>query len=162
MSDRAHVTSIESLEQFRSSLILFLERACLVLDEVSDEVKRTRIWLQSEQRIRLEHEKKRLNRDLEMLEQEMFTARLSKLQNAKTGLEMQINKKRRALLELEGTMRAVAGWLRNFDSGVETEARKVEKLRHMIDTDMKRSIVFLTASITNLDAYSSGGNDAES
>ncbi len=156
MSDRAHVTNIEALERYRSSLLLFVERASLILDEVSDEVKRTRIWLQSEQRMKLEHEMKRKQRDLEMLEQEMFTARLSNLQNAKTGLTMQINKRRREMRELETRLRAVAAWLRNYDSAVEPEARKVEKLRHMMDTDTKHALQFLSEAIRNLDAYTSG------
>ncbi|MEM9281644.1 MAG: hypothetical protein AAGA96_07460 [Verrucomicrobiota bacterium] len=156
MADRAHVTDLEALERLRSQLVLFMERASLILDEVSEEVKRTRIWLQSEQRLKLEHEMKRCQRDMELLEQEMFTARLSKLQNAKTGLEMKINRKRRDLRELETRMRAVASWQRNFDSTVETEARKVEKLRHLMDADMKRGMEFLSGSIRNLDAYASG------
>lgn len=150
----ANVTNIEALERFRSSLVLFLERAGFVLDEVSEEVKRTRIWLQTEQSMKLGHEMKRRQRELEQLEQEMFTARLSDLAQKKTGMQMQINKKRREILELEGKIRAVKGWLRNFDSVVETEARKAEKLRQQIDIDMARAVTFLTESVKQLRAYS--------
>lgn len=150
----ANVTNIEALERFRSSLVLFLERAGFVLDEVSEEVKRTRIWLQTEQSIKLGHEMKRRQRELEQLEQEMFTARLSDLAQKKTGMQMQINKKRREILELEGKIRAVKGWLRNFDSVVETEARKAEKLRQQIDIEMARAVTSLTESVKQLRAYS--------
>lgn len=152
----AHVSNIEALERFRSSLILFLERSGHVLDEVSDEVKRTRIWLQTEQKLKLQHQMKRQQRELEMLEQEMFSARLSDLQEKKTGQQMLLNKKRREIRHLESTLRAVAGWLRNYDSNVETEARKVEKLRQNIDIDMARGLTYLTESIRQLKAYSSG------
>jgi chromosome segregation ATPase len=150
----ANVTNIEALERFRSSLVLFLERAGFVLDEVSEEVKRTRIWLQTEQSMKLGHEMKRRQRELEQLEQEMFTARLSDLAQKKTGMQMQINKKRREILDLEGKIRAVKGWLRNFDSVVETEARKAEKLRQQIDIEMARAVTFLTESVKQLRAYS--------
>jgi chromosome segregation ATPase len=150
----ANVTNIEALERFRSSLVLFLERAGFVLDEVSEEVKRTRIWLQTEQAMKLGHEMKRRQRELEQLEQEMFTARLSDLAQKKTGMQMQINKKRREILELEGKIRAVKGWLRNFDSVVETEARKAEKLRQQIDIEMARAVTSLTDSVKQLRAYS--------
>ena len=150
----ANVTNIEALERFRSSLVLFLERAGFVLDEVSEEVKRTRIWLQTEQSMKLGHEMKRRHRELEQLEQEMFTARLSDLAQKKTGMQMQINKKRREILELEGKIRAVKGWLRNFDSVVETEARKAEKLRQQIDIEMARAVTSLTESVKQLRAYS--------
>ena len=152
----AHVTHLEALERFRSSLILFLERANLVLDEVSEEVKRTRIWLQTEQRMKIGQEMKRRERELEQLEQELFTARLSDLAQKKSGAQMQVNQKRRELRELEDTLRKIAAWLRNYDSTVEPEARKVEKLRHHLDTDMARAVVFLTEAIRQLDAYASG------
>jgi len=150
----ANVTNIEALERFRSSLVLFLERAGFALDEVSEEVKRTRIWLQTEQAMKLTHEMKRRQREMEQLEQEMFTARLSDLAQKKTGMQMQINKKRREIHELEGKIRAVKGWLRNFDSVVETEARKAEKLRQQIDIEMARAVTFLTESVRQLRAYS--------
>ncbi len=152
----ANVSNIEALERFRSSLLLFLERSGHVLDEISDEVKRTRIWLQTEQKLKLQHQMKRQLQELEMLEQEMFSARLSDLQQKKTGQQMLLNKKRREIRELETTLRAVAGWLRNYDSSVETEARKVEKLRQNIDIDMAKGLTYLTESIRQLKAYASG------
>jgi len=153
----AHVTNLESLERFRSSLVLFLERANLILDEVGEEVKRTRIWLQSEQRLKLALEMKRIHRELEMLEAELFSARLSDLAQKKTGVQMLVNQKRRETRELEETQRKVAGWLRGYDSIVETEAKKVEKLRHHLDTDMVRAVTYLKEAILQLNAYSSGG-----
>lgn len=153
MGEKAHVTSVEMLDRFRTSLVLFLERAGLILDEVGDEVKRTRIWLQTDQKLRLTQELRKRNRDLEMLEQALFTARLSNLQNAKTGQQMQINRKRREIRELETKMRAVSVWLRDFDSKVETEAMKVEKLRHLIDSDMRRALTFLSEAIRLLEDY---------
>ena len=153
----AHVTNLESLERFRSSLVLFLERANLILDEVGEEVKRTRIWLQTEQRLKLALEMKRIHRELEMLEAELFSARLSDLAQKKTGVQMLVNQKRRETRELEETQRKVAGWLRGYDSIVETEAKKVEKLRHHLDTEMVRAVTYLKEAILQLNAYSSGG-----
>ena len=153
----AHVTNLESLVRFRSSLVLFLERANLILDEVGEEVKRTRIWLQTEQRLKLTLEMKRIHRELEMLEAELFSARLSDLAQKKTGVQMLVNQKRRETRELEETQRKVAGWLRGYDSIVETEAKKVEKLRHHLDTDMVRAVTYLKEAILQLNAYSSGG-----
>jgi chromosome segregation ATPase len=154
----AHVTNLESLERFRSSLVLFLERTHLVLDEVSEEVKRTRIWLQTEQRLKLGQEMKRRERELDLLEAELFSARLSDLAQKKSGAQMQVNQKRREIREIEDTLRKLSGWLRSYDSTVETEAKKVEKLRHHLDTDMIRAVTFLTEAIRQLDAYSTGGN----
>jgi hypothetical protein len=120
-------------------------------------VKRTRIWLQTEQRLKLALEMKRIHRELEMLEAELFSARLSDLAQKKTGVQMLVNQKRRETRELEETQRKVAGWLRGYDSIVETEAKKVEKLRHHLDTDMVRAVTYLKEAILQLNAYSSGG-----
>lgn len=162
MTDKAHITNIEALGRFRSHLVLFVERANMVLDEVSEEVKRTRIWLQSEQRLKLGAQLKRKTQELEQFEQELFTARLSPLKTTKTGQQMQINKKRREIKELEDTLRSVTGWLRNFDSTVEVEARKVEKLRQILDHDMGKALKSLAEAFRLLQEYQSSTPPASS
>lgn len=127
----------------------------MVLDEVSEEVKRTRIWLQSEQRMKLGSTLKRKTVEMQQLEQELFTARLSPLRTTKTGQQMQINKKRREIKELELTLRSVSGWLRNFDSTVEVEARKADKLRQILDHDMAKALKNLSESYKLLQEYQS-------
>lgn len=154
MSDHAHVTDIESIELFRSKLVLFLEKAGRILDEASEEVKRTRVWLQSEQKLHLQQTMRRKKKDLDLLQQELFTARLSKLTNTKTGRKQLLQKKQREIREVENTMRAVAAWTRNFDSRVEVPARKVEKLRQLFETEMVNALRTLKESAATLRAYS--------
>tara|TARA_B110000305_G_C18999102_1_gene429695 strand:+ start:397 stop:567 length:171 start_codon:yes stop_codon:yes gene_type:complete len=43
VADKANVSDVEALERFRSVLVVFIERLNSLLDEVSEEVKRTRI-----------------------------------------------------------------------------------------------------------------------
>ena len=155
MADKAHVTDVDVLERFRTSLMLFIEKATHSLEEVSEEVKRTRIWLQSEQKLNLEREMRQRRKELEMLEAEYFSARLSDLSQKKTGIQMMMNKKRREIRSLEDKQRALAGWLRHFDSKVEVEARKVDKLRAMLDSDMGRAVRYLNAAAKSLHEYSS-------
>lgn len=157
MADQAHIQQVEALERFRSRFALFVERAQVVVDEVNEEVKRTRIWLQSEQKLKLEHALKRKEREIEMLEQEMFTARLSPLKMNKTGQQMQLNKKRREIRELETSIRSVAKWIRNFDSVVETEARKVAKLQQILDREMVDAMKNLAESHRLLQEYQAPG-----
>lgn len=155
MSEKAHITDIEVLERFRTSLILFTEKASAALDEVSEEVKRTRIWLQTEQKLNLEREMKRKQKELEQIEAEYFSARLSDLAEKKTGIQMMIRKKKQEMRDLEDKMRAVQGWIRQFDSRVEVEARKVDKLNSMLDSDMARAIHFLQEAARALRDYTS-------
>ncbi|MEM7697696.1 MAG: hypothetical protein AAF236_04750 [Verrucomicrobiota bacterium] len=155
MADRAHLTDLEALERFRASLIVALERFSGVLDEISEEVKRTRFWLQSEQRQVIEQAMRKCQRQLEMLEAELFSARLSNLKQAKSGHQMKVNQKRREMQEIELKGRELKAWGRNFDSTVEPEARKVEKLRHYLDHEMGRAANQLTETIRLLSAYAS-------
>ncbi|MDB3939360.1 hypothetical protein N9406_00220 [Verrucomicrobiales bacterium] len=157
MADKANVASVESLDRYRSNLVVFLERVSSILDEVGEEVKRTRIWLQTEQKLRVTQRIKMESRKLEMLEQEMFTARLSSLRTAKTGAQMQINRKRCEIRDLKDKLKAIAAWSRNYDSTVEVEARKVEKLRFMLDGEMKQAMSFLSESVRLLEEYTSAG-----
>jgi len=48
MPERAKVTSLEAIEGFRARLIIYRDKAGRVLDEVSEEVSRTRGWLQGD------------------------------------------------------------------------------------------------------------------
>ncbi len=153
MSQKAHVTSIETLDQIRVALLIFMEKAMLVLDEVSEEVKRTRIWLQSEQGPLIDRTRKRRLKELEMLQQELYTARMSSMHRTKTGYQQRVNKKRKEIRDLEDTMRRLKGWIRNFDSRVEPVAKKVDKLRSIIDHDLARGVNFLAQSVKNLEAY---------
>ena len=41
MADQAKVASIDSLESFRNSLVIFMERVSKSIDEVGDTVRRT-------------------------------------------------------------------------------------------------------------------------
>jgi len=51
MGNQAKVTSTEALDAFRSNLIVFRAKAKKSVDEVTDEVRRTRGWLQLDQKM---------------------------------------------------------------------------------------------------------------
>jgi len=155
VSKKAHISDLEALERLRSALVLYLERVHGVLDEVGEEVKRTRAWLQSEQPLRLGHELKRRQRELELLEQELFTARLSGLREAKSGLHLRVNKKRREIAEIEAALRRTARWSRDYDSVVALSARKVEKLRGLLDIEGARGVRNLGEMLRMLAEYAS-------
>ena len=50
MAEHAQVTSVEAIESFRASLLVFLSKVRPTLEEVSDEVLRLQFWLQNDQR----------------------------------------------------------------------------------------------------------------
>jgi hypothetical protein len=64
MDQQAKVTSVDAIENFRASLILFLSKAKPALEEVMHEVVRTRLWIENEQRTFCEREMKRAAENL--------------------------------------------------------------------------------------------------
>jgi hypothetical protein len=65
MADNARISSVESVELFRSKLIVFLEQVRPVLEEVGSELARTQGWLQDDQRRFWEMELRKRQRKLE-------------------------------------------------------------------------------------------------
>src|SRR5271170_2137284 len=108
MANQARVTSTDALESFRASLIVFLAKAHRCVDDVSDEVRRTRVWLQHDQRVHWEGEFRRRTKLLGQAEQELMSARLT---NDNEGAMMlrqaAVSRARRALGEAEEKIRAL-------------------------------------------------------
>lgn len=153
MKDQARVSSVDALEAFRASLILFLERARRSLDEVSDEVRRTRLWLQNEQRIKWEGELKRRRKILDQAEEELLAARISSLREAKSAQQAAVHRARHAVSEAEGKLRTIKGWRGNFENAVELPLRRLESLRNHLDEEVPKAIAHLVQLIRTLDAY---------
>jgi hypothetical protein len=82
MAERAQVTSVEAIESFRASLILFISKVRPTLEEVSDEVQRLQFWLQNDQRRHWEGELRKRGLKLEEAKREMFNTALAHLQSA--------------------------------------------------------------------------------
>ena len=97
----ARVTSIDALDDFRAKLLVYCARARRLLDDVNDDVVRTRVWLQSD---RLPYWKKQVwlkQKELAIADQELMTARLSDMPEATQARRMAVNKCKAALREAE-------------------------------------------------------------
>jgi chromosome segregation ATPase len=153
MADRAKVDSLEALEAFRSSVVLFTERAGKALDEVGDGVRRTRVWLQQEQHNHWLREKKRRERKLEQAEQELYSSRLSPLQDSGTEAQMMVRRARREIEEAEAKLRMIKKWSRDFDSTVEPLARRLETVRDLLMSKYPKASAHLANIIQTLATY---------
>lgn len=153
MPERAKVTSLEALEDFRAKLIIYRDKASRVLDEVSDDVTRTRLWLENERPTYWQTQIRRLTRDLETAQQELFSAQLSGLRDASYAQQAAVQKIRHSIRDAEDKSKTVKQWQRQFDTRVESPARQVEKLRHFLGHDIARAIAYLNEVIKNLAAY---------
>ena len=153
MPDRARVTSLEAIETFRARLIIYREKAGRVLDEISDEVIRTRLWLENDRIAHWQNEIKRRTRELEQRRQELFSAQLSGLREASYVQQQAVVKARQALRDAEERLQVVKQWSRQFDQRVEPLARHVDKLRHTLGNDMGVAVAWLAELLKSLSAY---------
>jgi AcrR family transcriptional regulator len=153
MPDRAKVTSLEALEAFRASLIVYLTRANRALDEVSDEVMRTRLWVQTDRREHWEGEMRRRAKVFEEKQAEFFSARMSPLQEATQAEQFAALKARRALDEAEARLSVIKKWSRQYESRVEPLAKEVDRLRDFLAAHMGRAVQYLSETIRTLADY---------
>jgi uncharacterized coiled-coil DUF342 family protein len=153
MAERAKITSVEALETFQNTLVVYLDKARQCMDEVSDEVKRTRTWIAADRHLHWKHEARRRTRTLEMKQQELFSARIGNLAEPTQGHQQAVRRAKKALDEATDKLDQVRRWNREFDQRVEPLARHVDKLRHSLTADMGKAVVFLKQSIDALHKY---------
>jgi len=153
MATHAKVTSVDALEIFRASLIVFLNKAHSALDQASDEIRRTRSWIQHDQRTHWENEMRRRARALAQAEQELLSARMTKALDNHSAQQAAVHKARHALEEAQDKMRKIKLWVRDYDGTVEPLAKGLNSLRGYLDHDVPRGIAFLTEVEKIMEAY---------
>lgn len=164
MPDRAHVTSLDAIKSFKSSLIVYLSKARPTLEEISADILRLRLWLQNDQQTHWQGEIRRRARKLEDAQQALFSARMSNLKVPSAAEQMAVTRAKHALDEAEAKLRTVKRWTRDFDSEVQPMAKQLEKTQTLLSDEMVHALTFLTGVINSLDAYanvSTGGGGGE-
>ena len=154
MGIQAKVTSVDAIEAFRANLILFLHKARRAADDVGDDVRRTRLWLQHDQRIRWEGEVRKRAKILDQAEQELMSTRLTG--NRDTAMQVRqaaVQKAKRALDEASEKLRCVKLWNQNFDSSADPVLKRLEGLQQFLGTDLPKAVTYLVSVQRLLDAY---------
>lgn len=154
---RAHVTSVEALEAFRISLILYVSKARPGLEDVSADVLRTKLWLENEQRMHWEGQVRHRTKRLEQSEQALSSARMSNLREATTTEQMAVRKAKASLEEAEAKLKLLKYWNREFESRVEPLARQLEKLHTFLANDLLHAEADLAQAVSTLSAYAEIG-----
>src|ERR1051325_4184757 len=153
MPDQAKVTSLDALEAFRSSLIIYLSKARPTLEEVSADAMRTRLWLENEQRTYWESQFRSRAKDLEQAQAALFSARVSHLGKETAAEQMAVHRAKRAMDQAEVKLRVLKKWNREFDSRVQPLVKQTEKLHTVLTNDMAKGVAYLTQAIKTLAAY---------
>jgi len=161
MPQKAHVTSLEALETFRSNLIIFLSQARPALDEISSEVQRTRNWLENDQRVNWQNQMRRRTKDLEQAQQALFSARLGVLRKETAADQLTVHRAKAAVVEADEKLRIIKKWDREFDGRVQPLVKQTEKLHTVLSNDMVQAVAYLAQAIKTLAAYAEIKSSAE-
>jgi hypothetical protein len=153
MSDRAHVTSFEAVAAFRSDLIVFLSRARAALEEASDEVLRTRAWVQNDQRLLWEGQERIRYRKLEEAKAELFNAQLSQFHESTSLCLMAVQRAERASREAEAKMAVLKKWGRELENRTDPLVKQVTQFHGFLTTDMSRAVAYLDNVVKALEVY---------
>ena len=153
MAERAHVTSVEAVESFRADLIVFLSRARAVLEEASDDVLRTRLWVQNDQRRLWEGQTRVRGRKLEEARAELFNAQLSQFQDSTALQLMAVQRAERAAREAEAKLALLKKWDRELENRTDPLVKQVTQLHGFLTIDMGRAVAYLVQVVKALEAY---------
>jgi hypothetical protein len=162
VSNQAKVRSTDDLEAFRASLIIFINRAKKAIDQASDEIRRTRLWVETDRRLFWETEVKKRTRRLDQVQGELMTARMSAFIDNPTTQQMAVRKAKAHLAEAEEKVLKCKHWSRNFDSTLQPLAKKIESVTQFIDHDMPQAVIHMAKLIRALDDYTDSKLDLAS
>ena len=153
MAERAQVTSVEAVEMFRADLIVFLSKARAILDEASDDVMRTRLWVQNDQRRNWDNEGRIRYRKLEEARAELFSAQLSKFSESTALCLMAVQRAERANREAEAKLSVLKKWDRELENRTDPLVKQVTQFHGFLTTDLPRAIAYLAQVVKTLEAY---------
>ena len=153
MTQQAHITSIEALQQFKTALIIYQDKATKVLDEISDEVARTHRWIQLDQRSHWKQQLKQRTKNLEEAKQTLLRVRMSSFRDTNSAELLAIKKAERSLAEARERMRMTKKWNMQFDNRVIPLTGHLSRLHNFLSGDMPKAIASLNQSIKILDEY---------
>ncbi len=155
MPGQAQVTSIEAIESFRASLLIFLAKGRPALEEVFGEVVRVRSWLEIEQRGHWDREMRLRERKLEDARQELFSARLSTLDQPSAAQHLAVQRAQRAVQEAEAKQRLVKKWTLQMDHEIRPLLKQLEQLLSFMTAEMPEAAASLARAVGSLEAYTS-------
>lgn len=154
MALQAKITSVDALERFRASLIVFLNKAHSSLDQTTDEIRRMRGWIEHDRRTYWEAEVRRRARTVAQAEQELLSARMTQALDDLSAQQLAVRKARALLEEAQQKVRNVKLWRRDLDGVVDPVARGLNSLRTYLDHELPGGIAHLVEMQRILESYS--------
>ena len=153
MDPAAHVSSLEAIDSFRATLIVYLSKARVLIDDAADEIARTREWLRSDRLPFWESQVRRRKRRLDEAQQALFSGRLSTFRTASSAEQAAVHSARHALQEAENKLLQVKRWLNRFDAAVDLPAKQIEQVRGLVVGRLPGGVAQLGRIVEKLHVY---------
>jgi hypothetical protein len=153
MADHAQVTSVDAIEAFRASLVVYLSKVKPAVEQVTAEVMRTRVWVQSTQRQFWENQLRLRQRKLEEAKEALFNARISQFNQSTLMETMAVQRAQKAVVEAEGKLAMLKKWSRDIESRADPLAKQIEQFHGYLLTDLPEAVALLAQFVKTLDAY---------
>ena len=153
MPEKAHVTSVEAIDEFRANLIVYVSKARPALEEVTSEVLRMRLWLENDQRAALEGLVRRQRKELEQAQATLASARMAVIKHEISGEQLAVTRAKRTVEEAEHKLKRLKYWDREFATVVEPLAKQLEKLHTVLSSDLGKASAYLSRVVAQLGAY---------
>lgn len=153
MTEQAKITSLEALEAFRSNLIVYLTKSSNALAQVTDEIRRMKMWLENDQKMHWEMEIRRRKRVLDQAEGELLTAKRSSLRNDVSAQILAVRRAKAAVEEGELKLRNVKRWAQNYESALDPVAKKLQRMRNFLGHDLPKATLYLAQTQNTLQGY---------
>jgi len=149
----AKVASIAALGEFRGNLLVFQAKARRSLDEASDTVRRTRLWLEQDRKLHWEMEVRRRQKVLDQTEQELLAARMKDHPEILALRQVAVRKARASLEESVKKVRTIKKWSLEFEATTGPRLKALESLRQSLDFDLPKAVALLDQTEKELEAY---------
>ena len=149
----AQVTSVDAIEAFRASLVLYLSKARPAVEQVNAESMRTRIWVQTTQRQHWENELRLRLRKLEQAKEALFSARISQFQQSSLLETMAVQRAQRAVEEAEAKLARLKKWSHEIETRAEPLTKQLDQFHAFLTVDLPKAVGQLSQIVKTLDAY---------
>ncbi len=153
MADQAQVTSVDAIESFRVSLLIYLSKVKPAVEQITSEMMQTRVWVQTTQLQFWDHQLRLRRRKLEEAKQALFSARLSQFQSSTLLETMAVQRAQKAVEEAEGKLAMLKKWSRDIESLADPLTKQIEQFHSYLITDLPEAAVLLAQIVKTLDAY---------
>ena len=154
MSPRANITSVEAIQEFRTNVLIFLSKARPALEEASGEVRRVRLWLETDRRPYWLQQFARRSEQLQEAEANLFSAKLSRVSQASAAQQAAVQKARNAAGEAEDKLKSIKRWQREYETRTDPLLKQLEKLDNLLALDVPNAVAYLNEVIDTLQKYS--------